>query len=85
MQGKEWKGCPAADKEKLLRCIEPGIPQGLAMLVFIGSNEKVCMPPTKDIFQRYLRKFSKAGKLLGAEGLGFLDAPAPTDAPAPAP
>ena len=31
-------------------------------------RSKVYMPPTKDIFQRYLRKFSKAGKLLDADG-----------------
>ena len=43
---------------------------------------KVYSPPVKEIFQRYLRKFSKAGKLLDAEGLGLADAPA--DAPAPA-
>ena len=38
-------------------------------------RSKVYMPPTKDIFQRYLRKFSKAGKLLDADGLGFADIP----------
>ena len=38
-------------------------------------RSKVYMPPTKDIFQRYLRKFSKAGKLLDADGLGFADGP----------
>ena len=58
-------------------------PAYLATLVFIGSNDKVYMPPTKDIFQRYLRKFSKAGKLLDTDGLGFTDAPAPANAPAP--
>ena len=39
-------------------------PAYLATLVFIGSNLKVYMPPMKDIFQRYLCKFSKNGKLL---------------------
>ena len=39
----------------------------LAMLVFIGSNMKVYMPPVKDIWQRYLRKFSKNGKLLESD------------------
>ena len=29
-------------------------PAYLATLVFIGSNEKAYMPPTKDIWQRYL-------------------------------
>ena len=37
------------------------------MLVFIGADEKVYMPPTEDIWQRYLRKFSKNGKLLEAD------------------
>ena len=37
-------------------------PAYLATLVFIGSNYKVCMPPKSDIWQRYLRKFSKGGK-----------------------
>ena len=50
-------------------------PAYLAILVYIGMNSKVYMPPTKDIFQRYLRKFSKAGKLLDADGLGFADEP----------
>ena len=39
----------------------------LATLVFIGSNRKVYMPSEKDIFQRYLRKFTKGGKLLEAD------------------
>ena len=39
-------------------------PEYLATLVYIGSNMKVYMPPTKDIWQRYLRKFTKNGKLL---------------------
>ena len=60
-------------------------PAYLARLVYMGSNRKVYMPPVKDIFQRYLRKFSKAGKLLEADGLGFADEPAAADAPAPAP
>ena len=34
------------------------------MLIFVGSNKKVYMPPKEDIFQRYLREFSKHGKLL---------------------
>ena len=38
-----------------------------ATLVFIGSNYKVYMPPMKDIWQRYLRKFTKNGKLLENE------------------
>ena len=42
-------------------------PAYLATLVFIGSNEKAYMPPVKDILQRYLRKFSKHGKLLEDE------------------
>ena len=42
-------------------------PAYLATLVFIGSNYKVYMPPTKDIWQRYLRKFTKYGKLLENE------------------
>ena len=52
-------------------------PLYLATLVFVGANMKVYMPSTKDIFQRYLRKFSKNGKLLDADGLGLTDAPAP--------
>ena len=43
------------------------------------------MPPVKHIWQRYLRKFSKQGKLLEADGLGLADAPAAAGAPAPAP
>ena len=39
-------------------------PAYLATLVFVGSNRKVYMPPKKDIWQRYLRKFTKQGKLL---------------------
>ena len=42
-------------------------PAYLATLVFIGSNRKVYMPSKKDIFQRYLRKFTKGGKLLEAD------------------
>ena len=42
-------------------------PAYLATLVFIGSNYKCYMPPTKDIWQRYLRKFTKQGKLLEDE------------------
>ena len=43
--------------------MDPGY---LRKLVYMGSNRKVYMPPSKDILQRYLRKFSKAGKLLDA-------------------
>ena len=42
-------------------------PAFLATLVFIGSNEHMYMPPTNDILQRYLRNFSKHGKLLEDE------------------
>ena len=53
----------------------------LLFFVIIGGNMKVYMPPTKDmIFQRYLRNFSKNGKLLDTDGLGFADAPAGTPA-----
>jgi len=55
-------------------------PAYLATLVFIGSNYKVYMPAKNEIWQRYLRKFSKGGKLLGAE-LGLAStAPKDTDA-----
>ena len=58
----------------------------LATLVLVGSNQKVYMPPKKEFFQRYVRKFSKHGKLLEADlddlGLALGDAPAP-EAPAP--
>ena len=51
--------------------------------------EGVYIPPVKDVWQRYLRKFTKNGKLLDEEGLGLADAPAlapaPASAPAPAP
>jgi hypothetical protein len=60
-------------------------PAYLATLVFMGANRKVYMPPVKHIWQRYLRKFSKQGKLLEADGLGLADAPAAAGAPAPAP
>jgi hypothetical protein len=46
-------------------------PAYLATLVFIGANCKVYMPPTKDIWQRYLRKFTKQGKLLEDHSLGL--------------
>jgi hypothetical protein len=47
------------------RLSDPNInPAYLATLVFVGSNEKMYMPPVKDVFQRYLCKFSKNGKLL---------------------
>lgn len=39
-------------------------PSYLGTLVYIGSNEKAYMPPTKHIWQLYLRKFSQNGKLL---------------------
>ena len=70
------------DLARTSRKSDPGY---LGRLVYMGSNRKAYMPPVKDIFQRYLRKFSKAGKLLEADGLGFADAPAAADAPAPAP
>ena len=59
------------------RLSDPNInPAYLACLVFFGSNMKVYMPPTKDIYQRYLRKFSKHGKLVDEEtSLGFADVP----------
>ena len=64
-------------------------PGYLATLVYMGANRKVYMPPVKDVWQRYLRKFTKNGKLLDEEGLGLADAPAlapaPASAPAPAP
>jgi hypothetical protein len=56
-------------------------PSYLATLVFMGSNQKVYMPPVKDVWQRYLRKFTKQGKLLEADGIGLGDAPAPAPAP----
>ena len=46
-------------------------PAYLATLVFIGANIKIYMPSKKDIFQRYLRKFSKNGKLLESEDVGL--------------
>ena len=50
------------------RVSDPNInPDYLATLVFVGSIYKVYMPPKKDIYQRYLRKFTKGGKLLEAE------------------
>ena len=52
-------------------------PAYLATLVFMGANQKVFMPPVKEVWQRYLRKFTKQGKLLDADGLGMSDAPAP--------
>ena len=59
-------------------------PAYLGTLVFIGSNQHVYMPPSKDIWQRYLRKFSKNGKLLEAN-CGFDDNEAPPpEAPPPA-
>ena len=43
-------------------------PAYLATLVLVGSNQnKVYMPLKNDIFQRYVRKFSKQGKLLEAD------------------
>ena len=53
------------------RLFDPNMnPLYLATLVFVGANMKVYMPSTTDIFQRYLRKFSKNGKLLDTDGLG---------------
>ena len=61
------------------RLSDPNIdPNYLATLVFMGANMKVYMPPVKDIWQRYLRKFTKQGKLLDADGLGLADEPAPS-------
>ena len=67
-------------------------PGYLATLVYMQHGRKpegVYMPPVKDVWQRYLRKFTKNGKLLDEEGLGLADAPAlapaPASAPAPAP
>ena len=45
----------------------------------IGANEKVYMPPKREIWQRYLRKFTKQGKLLETD-LGLMEE-APTEAP----
>ena len=63
-------------------------PSYLATLVFIGSNMKIYMPPKNEIYQRYLRKFSKNGKLLEADlsclGLATNDGednPTPTSPP----
>lgn len=56
-------------------------PSYLATLVFMGANQKVYMPPVKDVWQRYLGKFTKQGKLLEADGIGLGDAPAPAPAP----
>ena len=73
------------------RLSDPNInPAYLATLVFVGSNLKHFMPAVKDIWQRYLRKFTKNGKAceLLENDLGLTtDAPAvaPTDAPAVAP
>ena len=60
-------------------------PAYLATLVTVGANEKVFMPSKKDIFQRYVRKFSKQGKLLEEEDLGLVTSEATADSPAPAP
>ena len=60
-------------------------PGYLATLVFIGANHKGYMPPVKDIWQRYLRKFTKNGKLLEmelCESIVMESAPAPAPAPA---
>ena len=49
-------------------------PSYLATLVFVGSNEKVYMPPKSVVYQRYLRKFSKQGKKLETDlGLEEVD------------
>ena len=56
------------------RLSDPNInPSYLATLVFIGSNRKIFMPSKEAILQRYLRKFSKNGKLLDAD-LGLVTA-----------
>ena len=47
----------------------------------MGANQKVYMPPVKDVWQRYLRKFTKQGKLLEADDIGLGGAPAPAPAP----
>ena len=39
--------------------------------MFVGSNLKMYMPPTKDIWQRYLRKFSKNVASLSRKPLGL--------------
>ena len=50
------------------RVSDPNMDPGyLAQLVYIGSNHMIYMPPMKLIWQRYLRKFTKNGKLLEAE------------------
>ena len=47
---------------------DPNInPDYLATLVFVDSNYKVYMPPKEDIYQRYIGKFTKGGKLFEAE------------------
>ncbi len=54
------------------RLSDPNInPSYLACLVSIGSNLKLFMPSKKVILQRYLRKFSKHGKMLDAD-LGLI-------------
>ena len=50
----------------------------LATLTFVGNNEKVYMPPKKDIWQRYLCKFTKQGKLLESD-VGLLEETLPED------
>ena len=35
----------------------------------MGANQKVHMPPVKDVWQRYLSKLTKQGKLLEADGI----------------
>ena len=83
--------CVQANGEQVFslggRLSDPNMdPAYLATLVFVGSNLKVYMPPMKDIWQRYIRKFSKNGKLVEEDiGLAAGDAPAPTPAPASAP
>ena len=58
-------------------------PSYSATLVFVGSNEKVYMPPKTDIYQRYQRKFSKQGKQLEANlGLQEVDNSSPDEVPA---
>ena len=55
------------------RISDPNMNPGyLATLVFIGSNAKVYMPDKHAIYQRYLRKFTKQGKLLELESQGVV-------------
>ena len=53
-------------------------PGYLATLVFVGSNRKLYMPPKNVMWQRYLRKLSKNGKLLESE-LGLIEVTPPPE------